>query len=390
MKEKEKTPLYYGEEACKAIMNTYAPEKLPPSPCFFYHQGVFLSGMQQIYRLSGKQEYFDYVKAYVDSVIGPNGELMGIDHEWTPANATWHGKRALEYLDCKQPSILLYDLLDATGDEKYAKVIKRIAESMYYYPVNMHGGYWHMLTQPYQMWLDGAYMAGPLLVRYADRFGDDILRERAVKQIFVMDENMKDEKSGLYVHGWDESKKAEWSDKETGLSKYVWGRALGWYAVAILDVLEYLPENHCAIPKLKEIERRLLSNLVQYQDTKTGLWFNVVDYPNEPTNWVESSCSNLFIYSYARAVRMNIIDKAEFGEVIDKGYQGMIDTLYCDESGKLIVDNVCIGTCIDSGTYEHYVGRPRIKNDLHGMGAFVLMCAGLFQHIFVNFCFSFS
>lgn len=384
MEHIKKTPLYYGEEACKAIMNTYEPEELPPAPCFFYHQGVFLSGMQQLYYLNGKKEYFDYIKNYVDSVIGPNGELMGIDHEWTPKDVAYHSRHALEYLDCKQPSILLYDLLDATGEEKYAKVIKRIAESMYYYPVNMHGGYWHMMTQPYQMWLDGAYMAGPLSVRYAKRFGDTTLRERAVQQIFIMDEKMKDEKSGLYVHGWDESKASGWADKETGLSKYVWGRALGWYAVAILDILEYLPENHAAIPRLKEIERRLLTNLVQYQDNKTGLWFNVVDYIDEPNNWVESSCSNLFIYSYAKAIRMGIINKETFAEVVEKGYQGMINTLYYDENGNLVVDNVCIGTCIDSGTYEHYTSRPRIKNDLHGMGAFVLMCSELEKYYFGN------
>lgn len=375
MERMEKSPLYYGELACKTIMDTYEAELLPPTGSFFYHQGVFLSGMQQLYRLNRKKEYFDYVKRYVDSQIGPNGELMGIDREWTPENAGFHARRALEYLDCKQPSILLYDLLDVTGEDKYAKAIKKIAESMYYYPVNMHGGYWHMMTQPYQMWLDGAYMSGPLSVRYAQRFGDSLLRERAIQQIFIMDENLKDEKSGLYFHGWDEAKRAVWADKETGCSKYIWGRALGWFAVAILDILEYLPVNHSAVSRLQEIERNLLTNLARYQDSKTGWWFNVVDYVGEPKNWVESSCTNLFICAYAKSIRMGIIDKADFSETIEKAYHGMIDALSYDKNGNLILNEICIGTCIDSGTYEHYVNRPRIENDLHGMGAFVLMCA---------------
>lgn len=371
----KKTALYYGEQACAAIMNKYQAEKLPPENVFFYHQGVFLSGMQQIYFLTGDKKYFNYVKKYVDSVIGENGELMGIDREWEKADAPWLSKMALALLDNKQPSILLYNLYDETGDVKYLNAIKKIAESMLYYPVNLHGGYWHKLIEPFQMWLDGAYMVGPLSVLYAERFHDTTLRERAVEQVFIMNDMMKDKESGLYYHGWDESKQAVWADKETGLSSNIWGRAVGWYAVAILEILERLPQGHAAIDRLKQIEVDLLRSLMKYQDDKTGLWFNVLDKPNQEGNWVESSCSNLFIYSYAKAVRMGVIAKEEVHAVIEKAYQGIIDSLYYDEDGYIVVDNVCMGTNIDSGTYEHYINRPRIKNDLHGMGAFVLMCA---------------
>ena len=144
-----RTPLYYGEKSCEALMHKYEAAKLPPENTLFYHQGVFLSGMQKIYRLNGNEDYFNYVKAYVDSVIGPNGELMGIDREKMDAGVSRLAQRALELLDSKQPTILLYDLFDRTGEERYANAIKKAAESMYYYPVNSKGGYWHMLTQPY-------------------------------------------------------------------------------------------------------------------------------------------------------------------------------------------------------------------------------------------------
>ena len=371
----ENTPLYYGEKACEAIMHKYTASKLPPENVLFYHQGVFLSGMQRIYLLTGDKKYFSYVKDYVDSVIGEDGELMGIDHEWTPATAPALSKIALALLDNKQPSVLFYNLYDETGEVKYLNAIKTVAESMRYYPVNLHGGYWHKLIEPYQMWLDGAYMVGPLSVLYAERFGYLPLRERAVNQVLIMDEVMKDDASGLYFHGWDESKQAVWADKETGLSAHIWGRAVGWYAVAILDILEHLPKDHEKRAVLERIERELLKNLVRYQDEKTGLWFNVVDKPDEPRNWVESSCTNLFIYSYAKAIRTGVLAKDEGEKTLEKAYKGIIDSLYYDEDGYLVVDNVCMGTNIDSGTYEHYISRPRIKNDLHGAGAFVLMCA---------------
>lgn len=100
-----------------------------------------------------------------------------------------------------------------------------------------------------------------------------------------------------------------------------------------------------------------------------------------PKNWVESSCTNLFIYSYAKAIRKGIVSKQEMGKVLEKAYEGIVNSLYFDDEGYLVVDNVCIGTCIDEGTYEHYAGREKIKNDLHGTGAFVLMCSEMQRYM---------
>ena len=369
-----KTPLEWGELACRSLMHQYAPQNLPPEGALFYHQGVFLSGMERIYKLTKNKEYFNYIKDYVDSVIGPNGELTGFVHELSTEGKCDLARRALEMLDHRQPIILFYNLYDETGDAKYMNAIKTVGQSMYFWPVNRHGGYWHMMTQHNQMWMDGAYMAGPLSVMYAQRFGEPLLRERAIKQVFLMNDFMRDEKTGLYYHGWDDSKQERWADPETGLSSQFWGRAVGWYTVAILDIIDYLPEDHPAIPRLKDIEKDLLESLAKYQDPKTGMWFEVLDQIDREDNWVESSCTNLFIYSYAKAIRTGVIGK-EYAEVLEKAYKGIEDSLYFDDDGYLVIDKVCVGTCIDEGTYEHYINRAQIKNDLHGAGAFILMCA---------------
>lgn len=386
MNYREKTPLGYGEMGCRALMHKYRPEELPPKGAMFYHQGVFLSGMQQIYLIGGNKEYFNYIKEYCDSVIGENGEIYGIDHEVTDykQEAEWGeivNMDAMTMLDCKQPVILLYNLYEETKDEKYKKAIETISRSMYFWPVNHYGGYWHMMTQHHQMWMDGAYMAGPLSVMYSHYFGDETLRERAIHQIFLMNDHMLDKKTGLYFHGWDPSGEMAWADSETGLSSQIWGRAVGWYAVAILDVLDYIPKDHPAVERLKQIEKDLLTALKKAQDEKTGMWFNVLDKPNEAGNWVESSCTHLFVYSYAKAIRTGVVPEEEFADVLEKAYKGSIDRLYCDEEGYLVIDDVCIGTCIDEGTYEHYIGRERIKNDLHGAGAFILMCAEMQRYL---------
>ncbi len=370
-------PLELGVKACEALMHKYEPEKLPPVGTLFYHQGVFLSGMQNIYYLTGEERFFNYIKRYVDSVIGENGELTGFVHERTTESTPHLAKIALTMLDHKQPTILLYNLYDETGDPKYMNAIKTVAESMYYWPVNEYGGYWHMMMQHNQMWMDGAYMAGPLSVMHAARFGDTVLRERAIKQIFIMHEHMRDEKTGLYYHGWDCTKEEPWADPETGLSSQFWGRAVGWYAVAILDIIEYLPKNHPSIAKLKEIEIDLLDSLLNFQDKKTGMWYEVLDRIEAEDNWLETSGTCLFVYSYAKAARMKIIDYKKYENFIDRAVEGLMDFITYDKDGFLEINNVCIGTCIDEGTYEHYINREKVTNDLHGAGAFILMCAEL-------------
>lgn len=382
MKINDKLPIDYGRLACDTLMCLYKPSELPPEGVLFYHQGVFLSGMQNIYYLTGDRKYFNYIKDYADAVLGENGELIGFVHELTTSETPWLAKMALQMLDHKQATIILYNLFDETGKEKYIKPVIEAAKSMYYWPVNEYGGYWHMMTQPNQMWMDGAYMAGPLSVMYAHRFNDPVLRDRAIKQVFIMDDHIKDEKTGLYFHGWDDSEeKMPWADPETGLSPEIWGRAVGWYAVAILDMLDYIPEDHPDVPRLKQIEKELLTNLVKYQDKKTGMWFEVLDKPEKEDNWVESSCTNLFIYSYAKAIRKGIVSKEEFEEVLKKAYEGSINSLTYDNEGHLEINLVCAGTCIDEGTYDYYINRPQVTNDLHGAGAFILMCAEMQRYI---------
>lgn len=371
----KKSPLEYGKIACETLMHKFNPEDLPPKNTLFYHQGVFLYGMLQIYKLTGEKKYFQYVKDYVDSVIGANGEIMGFVHEMIEEDTPDLAKYALTMLDHKQPSVLLHTLYDETKEERYLNAIKTLGESLYYWPINRKGGYWHKLTDPNQMWLDGAYMVGPFSAMYSKRFSDATLLERAITQVLLMDKYMKDEKTGLYFHGWDETKVSSWADPDTGCSPEIWGRALGWYAVAVLDILEFMEETHPDYETLKSISRNLMKALVNYQDEETGMWYEVVDKPQMSDNWIETSASCLFIYAYAKAIRKGVIDYSEYFGVLNKAYKGMIDSLDFDDDGHIMIQDVCIGTDIDSGTYEHYITRERQSNDLHGTGAFVLMCA---------------
>ena len=362
----ELTPLEYGIKACETIINRYEPDKLPPYhkiSLFTYHQGVFLWGLYGIYQKCKDEKLFNYLKSWVDSTLKEDGSVNDLGSGWV----------SLETLDFRQPGVLLFPLYEKTGDEKYLNNIRYLTESLKTYPTNSKGGFFHMAYQENQMWLDGLYMVGPLMAMYAAKMNKSEFFDIAVNQILVMYENMKDDKTGLLVHGWDESGKADWADKLSGKSSEIWGRAMGWYVTAIVDILDYLPLEYPKRDTVLQVVENVLTAIVKYQDEKDGRWYQVIDKPCEEENWLENSCSCLFVYALSKAIRKGYTDKA-FKKNAQKGYEGVINSLEWSETGELLLGDICVGTCIDDGTYEHYIKRDKCVNDLHGSGAFAIMC----------------
>lgn len=356
MKEKA---LEYGKLACDTMMRKFNAPDLPPKGSFHYHAGVFLSGMMNIYAACGEEKYFNYMKDWVDSIITEDGVIQ---------------KFSEGTLDDHMAGILLFPLYERYGQQRYIKALRLLMGNIRNWKKNEKGGFWHKGYYPNQMWLDGLYMAGPLQAIYAEKFNEPLFLEEAVKQALLMYENMQEPKTKLLCHAWDVSKEAVWADKETGRSPELWGRAMGWYVVALLDILEYMPANHPAKDRLIAIEKELLSALRELQDEKSGMWYQVLDKKDKEDNWQETSCSCLFVYAMAKAVRMRIIE-SDFMECVKKGFEGVLTHSVRIENGDLLLSGVCIGTGVCD--YEAYISRPTSANDLHGMGGFLLMCAEL-------------
>jgi unsaturated rhamnogalacturonyl hydrolase len=356
MANKTKTALDYARMGADALIRRYAVEELPPKNRFHYHQGVFLSGVERIWRLSGEQKYRDYIKNWLDYYIDENGKIRFDDHA--------------RQFDDMQPAILLFNLYKETGDPRYKKVLDNFASIVEKWPSNARGGFWHKYDQPNQMWLDGLYMIGPYALMYAHYFDRPYFYEKIYRQMNLMRRNMTDPKTGLLYHGWDDSKTAAWADKKTSLSPVFWGRSIGWYAVAVMDILDYLPAEHERHREFESAAVDIINALVRFQDEESGLWFQVVDKGDDPENWLETSCSCLFTYAIAKAVKTGLIHRS-YTKYIHRAYEGIIKTLAfnCDD---LILSRVCVGT--EVGDYDFYIKRPTAQNDLHGMGAFLLMC----------------
>lgn len=355
IENKPQTPIQWAETACETLMRKFEPEQLPPER-FHYHQGVFLSGMEKCWKETNNNKYYDYIKRWVDSHVLADGSIT-------------HFKS--DELDDIQPGVLLFNLLEQTRDERYKKALYTLVPLLKEWKTNPSGGFWHKGHYPNQMWLDGLYMAGPIAVQFGKTFGESEYFDMMTYQAILMEKHTKDPITGLLYHGWDETKAAAWADPATGLAPEFWGRAIGWYPVALLEMFEHLPENHKDRAKLTSIVQNLLISLIKYQDAATGLWYQVVDKTDRADNWLENSCTALYVHAIAKAVRLGYLDVKYLAHAW-KGYQGVIDTLTFDENGDVIIGNICIGTGI--GDYDHYIARPTSENDLHGAGAFILMC----------------
>ncbi len=371
--KRQPTPLDYGKMACDTMLRRYPdPNALPPAgygrATFNYHQGVFLTGMSRVYNLCRDPRYFDYIMDWAHKMQNPDGTIYEPGADWI----------SLRTLDFRQPANVLFFLYDETKDPHWLELIKYLADDLYTtYPRNADGGFWHFYTTPGQMWLDGLYMAGPLLAHYAALAGKPDYLELAIRQIFIMYTHMRDPKSGLLYHGWDPTGKAEWANPETGCSPEIWARACGWFVLAVAEMLDYIPEDHPQRAKIIAIQQELIEAVVRNQSDE-GRWYEVVDKWQEAGNWPENSGTCLFIYSICKGIRKGYIDKKYFAAA-KRAYDRVIETLLPAPEGEFSLGDVCVGTCIEEGTYDYYIHRARIENDLHGMGAFLLMIGEMGQ-----------
>lgn len=350
----KRSPLEWAEKACISLMEKYKPILLPPENRWHYHQGVYLYGMYRVWQETKKEEYFAYMKEYVDELVDEEGNFYFRRDE----------------LDAIQPGLLLFPIYEETKASKYKIAATKLRNLLNTINKTTENGYWHKDKYPYQMWLDGLYMAGPFSVIYGKMFNEAELIEAAVYQEKLMRKHTKDVETGLYYHAWDEKKVQPWADSQTGRSKEVWGRSIGWYGMALVDMLEHLPEDHHAREDLIAEVEQYVKTVLKYQDEKTGLWYQIVDKGHLEDNWLESSGSSLFVYTIAKAMNLKLIDSSYIEEA-KKSYQGLLDHMISfDEENRLQLEGICIGT--SCGVYDYYVARETSVNDLHGLGAFIL------------------
>ncbi len=328
-----------------------------------YDQGVVLKGIEGLWKSTGDGKYFDYMQKSMDYFVNDKGDIRTYKLE----------DYNLDNVLCGRILLTLYRV---TGKEKYYKAASILREQLKKQPRTNEGGFWHKKRYPYQMWLDGLYMGEAFYAEYAYVFHEDAAFDDIANQFMWMEKNSRDKKTGLLYHAWDESKKEKWADKTTGTSPNFWARAMGWYGLALNDVLEQFPQQHSKRDSLVNILKRYAAAIQKVQDPATGLWWDVLNRPNDKGNYLEASASCMFVCTIAKGVRMGYLP-ASYLTVAKKGYEGILKNfIETDANGQVnLKGTVSVsglgGEPYRDGSYEYYVGEKVVVNDPKGVGAFL-------------------
>ena len=333
-----------------------------------YTAGLFSLSLLKLNEQVPTPRYVDFSKDAIGSFIAQDGQVMGYRRDEFQLDALNPGKTAIA-------------LWRVTGDPRYRDAAHILYFQFVSQPRTADGGFWHKQRYTNQMWLDGLYMAAPFYAECGKLFSEGWADGDVAKQIRLIDEHTYDAKTGLNYHGWDSAKVQTWANPASGCSSNFWGRAEGWYAMALVDVLDFLPANHPARKEIIATLQKTARGIMEWQDAKTGLWWQVLDQGDRKGNYLEATASAMFVYALAKGVNHGYLSQ-DFVPAIEKGYAGIVQNLIKpDADGKWSLTQCCSVAGLGfknadgrprDGTFDYYVSEPVVNNDLKGIGPFIL------------------
>lgn len=343
------------------------------APKWDYTQALMAKAMLQTYLATGNQAYYEYVLKFADAFINTDGDIK--TYKMSDFN-----------IDRVNGGSFLYILNDIKPDKRWVLANDRLFMQLTEQPRTKEGGFWHKKIYPHQMWLDGLYMAEPFYIRYAVEHNMDKGVQDVATQFRLIDKYTYDKKSGLNYHGWDESKEQKWADPVTGCSPNFWSRSMGWYVMAMVDVLDYMPEGENRNMILKML-KRTAKNLLKYQDRKSHMWHQLTALPKEKGNYLEATSSAILCYSFAKAANRGYLPK-KYKKEAEKIFEGMVDNVIdIDEKGLVSLENCCAVAGLGGkpryrdGSVEYYLSEPVIKDDPKGVGPIIMAAIELSKPI---------
>ena len=344
------------------------------APKWDYTVGLFTLSLLKLNESLPDARRVRFVEDKVGSLVAADGRIQGYRLEEFQLDAINPGKTLLALTQCDPP-----------GASRYFSGCGRLVQQLQQQPRTPEGGFWHKQRYPNQMWLDGLYMAAPFyaamgryLMEPADAYAE------VAKQFRLVDEHTYDARTGLNYHAWDAAQGQPWANPVTGCSSNFWGRAEGWYAMALVDTLDYFPTNHPARAQILATFQQVAAGIVKWQDARTGVWWQVLDQGARPGNYREATASAMFVYALAKGVNHGYLSRA-YLPVIEKGYAGILrQFIRADGAGQWLLTQCCQVAGLSSspvngrrrdGSYGYYLSEPIVVNDLKGVGPFIL--AGL-------------
>jgi unsaturated rhamnogalacturonyl hydrolase len=354
-------PKFWSVAAADTIMARWPDFSKAYFNGWTYVNGYELFGFEMLYRETGDQRYFDYIKRYIDQFVDADGNFQRVVNARDQTNAP-----AFNNLDNLMTGNSIVMLYETTRDERYKKAADKIRRALDTYPTKRMNG---------QMWIDGIFMGQMFLTRYGKSIGDSqYCWDTATKQLSVFARHAERDHSGLFLHGYFEpghgGNVPGWANPQTGLSPEVWSEGLGWYSLVLVETLADLPKDHPRRAEMEDIFRRLAAGLKRTQDAKSGRWFQVVDKGDQPDNWTDNSGSAMFTYTIARGIELGLLDKTEYAPIVEKGYQGIIANAKINDRGLLDIYSACDGVGVQVD-YAHYIHFNKSINAKEGDAGFL-------------------
>ena len=370
-------------------------------PKWSYVMGIELEGMLDTYLRYGGEDILKYCKEYTDTMIYADGNIRGfniLDYNLDNIR-TGHFVTRMYQKYPEQKNLLAMQLMMKQLQEQPRTIADKV--------------FWHKAIYAYQVWLDGIFMGLPFRTLTAPitckpakntkaakaKANKEIqaIYDDAVNQLKITYQRTFDPKTELNRHAYDETRKTFWADKETGLSQHCWGRAQGWYTMALVEVLDALPEDYARRGELIDLLKKDFDAILKWQDKKSGVWYQVMDSPKREGNYLESTCSSMFAYALLKAYRKGYVSE-KYKDAGIKAYKGIIKNFIKVHPDKTIsLTNCCsvagLGPAVTpeveaamkkinpkgsvnentkrDGSYAYYLSEPIRDNDAKGIGPFL-------------------
>ena len=329
-----------------------------------YIDGCMIKAIIELFLITRNHRYLDFADAFTGRFVREDGSIESYDPK--------------EYnLDHVNAGKTLFDLYKLTGKEKYRRAMDTVYSQLKEQPRTSTGNFWHKKIYPHQIWLDGLYMAQPFYMQYEAEYNGCKNCEDSYQQFLQVYGRMRDPLNGLYYHAYDDSRQMFWCDKVTGLSENFWLRAMGWYAMALIDTMEVMPESMaCQKARLNTIYKELIDAMLPYQDQATGMWYQVVNRGGIAPNYLEESGSAIFAYAIMKSVRLHYLPE-EYFKYGQKAFDGICSTYLSEKDGSLQLGGICLvaglgNTDMREGTFEYYMREPVVENEAKGIAPLIL------------------
>ncbi len=334
-------------------------------PAWNYIDGCMMTALLELYKQTNNKRYIDFVNNYINYYVYEDGTIRGYDKD----------KHSVDDI-CE--SRILFDLYHFIGLEKYSKAIEFTYSHIQIQPRTKAGNFWHRNIYQNQVWLDGLFMALPFYTLYETHRNHKKNYEDILNQFRNVRKLMFDEQKKLYYHGYDESKSVFWANPKTGLSKNFWLRSMGWYVVAIVDVMSYMEDEYARKTFFPKLLKEAIDGILVHQDQESKLFYQVVDKEMEDGNYLESSGSALISFAILKGSRLGALDQSYQKRGLEI-FDGICNKYLTEKNGTLSLGGICLvaglgpeGNLRRDGSYAYYISEPIVENDAKGVAPLIM------------------